>query len=259
MKIESALKYFNPKSMHINDTSRNTSPDALNGTDMMGALGYCQSKVQFGMAAFLGKAGISEEDKHKAITKLAQYAKRTAPKLVAKAAGAKLGHCAVVLAKLAFEEYAHSAGSTSTCKACNGRRFITVRREVVKYPGYIGADCEEKVPPRIVFETVREVCSACQGKGVISARCRCNGTGQVRDMEESKRQGVPVYKDCERCSGLGFRRSPGTKAYRAISALLPDLQERTWNRNWKPFFDRLVDKCMSEENRADAEFQKVTQ
>ncbi|WWI29739.1 hypothetical protein VRB72_06720 [Erwinia aphidicola] len=40
--------------------------------------------------------------------------------------------------------------------------------------------------------------------------------------------------------------------------MLPELQERTWNNNWRPFFDRLVTKCEIEESHADAEFQKVT-
>lgn len=51
---------------------------------------------------------------------------------------------------------------------------------------------------------------------------------------------------------------PGSKAYRTVKALLPDLQERTWNRNWRPFFEKLVAKLDIEENYADAQFQKIT-
>ncbi|MCX2192537.1 antitermination protein [Pantoea agglomerans] len=58
--------------------------------------------------------------------------------------------------------------------------------------------------------------------------------------------------------GRGFTRSPGTKAFRAISVLIPDLQERTWNRNWRPFFDALVAKLEQEESHADQTFQKIT-
>ncbi|MEF9676041.1 antitermination protein [Pectobacterium aroidearum] len=257
MRIESALKYFSPKSQQITDTSRNTSSDALTGTDMMGAIGLCQSKAGFGVSALLGRAGISEEDKERAIAELTQYAKRTAPKLVTKAAGGRLGRCMVILAGLAFEEYSRSASTSSKCPHCKGKGLIRSSCEVVKYPGYVGTDGEEKIPQRTAIETVTEKCKHCNGKGVRLARCRCNGTGQIRDMDESKRQGAPVYKGCERCSGRGYRRQPGSAAYRAISALLPDLQERTWNRNWKPFFEKLVAKCGIEESRADIAFKKM--
>lgn len=258
MKIESALKYFNPKSMDMSDTSRSNSPETIKGADVMAALGLCQSKARFGMAVVLGKAGVSDEDKYTAISHLAQYAKKMAPKLVVKAAGEKLAACMMILAKLAFEEYAYSAGSLVQCQRCFGRRFVTERREVEKYPGYIGADGEVKIPPRIEIERVREICGTCRGKGVMSTRCRCNGTGQVRDLKESKRRGVPVSKKCERCSGLGLKRSPATKAYRAISALLPHLEERTWNRNWRSFFKNLVEKCVSEQEYLDMQFRKIT-
>lgn len=77
-------------------------------------------------------------------------------------------------------------------------------------------------------------------------------------MAESELQGVPVYKTCERCAGRGFRRMPATRAFRAVKLLVPDLYERTWNRNWKPFFEALVAKCEIEESHADAHFRMVT-
>ncbi|KAB8312255.1 antitermination protein [Erwinia endophytica] len=90
------------------------------------------------------------------------------------------------------------------------------------------------------------------------ARCRCNGTGRVRDVEKSALQSVPVDRECERCNGRGFRRTLGTRVYRAIHTLLPELQERIWNNNWLPFFDRLVEKCRDEETRADIALRKAT-
>jgi hypothetical protein len=51
---------------------------------------------------------------------------------------------------------------------------------------------------------------------------------------------------------------PATRAYRAVKLLVPELHERTWNRNWKPFFEKLVIQCMKEENHADEQFRKVT-
>lgn len=259
MKLESAVKYFSPKSMNISGDVPATASDSLNGTDLMGAMGMCQSKSSFGMAAYMAKTGVSNDDRYRTIEQLLSYAQRTTPKLVARAAGSKLGKCLVVLSKLAFEEYTRSAASTRDCRDCAGSGFIEEPREVVKYAGHISSlTGEEVIPPRIEVQLVREACPHCNGKGKVAARCRCNGTGRVRDMEKSARQGLPVDKKCDRCEGRGFKRSPGTRAYRAIHLLLPELQERTWNNNWRPFFDKLVTKCEIEENHADAEFQKVT-
>lgn len=260
MELESAIKYFGPKGMSISDEPRATASDSLTGTDLMGAIGMCQSKAHFGMAAFLAKTGISNDDRTRAIAELLSYAHQTAPKLVIRAAGGKLGKCLMVLSKLAFEEYSRSAATTSDCPQCSGRGYHVNKRQVVVYLGYTSPfDGEEKVPPRHDLQEIRENCSACAGKGKISARCRCNGTGRVRDLAESARQGVPVDRECERCSGRGYKRMPASRAFRAISVLLPELQERTWNRNWKPFFEKLVAECEIEESHADAEFRKITQ
>lgn len=258
MKLESAVKYFSPKSMNISGAVPATTPDSLNGTDLMGAIGMCQSKSPFGMAAYMAKTGVSNDDRYRTIEQLLSYAHRTAPKLVVRAAGSNLGKCLVVLSKLAFEEYSRSAASTSDCRECAGSGFIEESREVVKYAGYINLSGEEVIPPRTETELVKERCQHCNGKGRVTARCRCNGTGRVRDLAESARQGAPVDRKCERCSGRGYKRSPGTRAYRAVHTLLPELQERTWNNNWRPFFDKLVTKCEIEEGHADSEFRKVT-
>ncbi|ARF49636.1 antitermination protein [Pantoea stewartii] len=259
MKLESALKYFNPKSQQYDATTPATGSDSLTGTDLMGAVGFCQSKAPFGISAVLAKSTGSNEETYRTVEQLLQYANRTAPKLLRKAAGAKLGRCLMVLSKLAFDEYARSASSTAPCQHCNGTGFNHVMRSVVKYPGYISAvDGEEKIPPRIVDEMVREKCTRCDGKGRVYARCRCNGTGRVRDLEASKRQGVPVDKECERCSSRGYRRLPSSMAYRSVALLVPDLTQSSWSRNWKPFFEMLVSKCEIEEAHADAVFMKAT-
>ncbi|WP_277973295.1 antitermination protein [Pantoea agglomerans] len=259
MKLESALKYFNPKSQSFTDSSRATGSESLTGTDLMGAVGFCQSKAPFGISAVIAKSTGSNEETFRTVEQLLQYARRNAPTLLRKAAGPNLGRCLVVLSKLAFDEYSRSASSTAPCRHCNGTGFREVMRDVVKYPGYISSvDCEEKIPPRIESELVREKCNHCDGKGRESARCRCNGTGRVRDLEASKRTGVPVDKDCERCSSRGYRRMPSSTAFRAINVLVPDLTQSSWSRNWKPFFEKLVAKCEIEESHADAMFRQVT-
>lgn len=258
MKLESAMKQFSAKSQMITDSPRATSSDSLKGPDLAAALGMVEARASFGMAAYLGKVGISKEDRIRTVEQLTQFAMKNAPKHVGKASGRRMAQCMVILAKFAYEEYSSSAAATIPCKCCGGRRFITVTRDVVTYSGYIGADGEEKISPAIKTEQVRELCQSCNGKGAISIRCRCNGTGKVRDLEKSKRLGAPVEKECERCSGIGYKRTPSTTAYRAITALLPELNERTWRRNWKPFYESLVAKCDIEESYAEDEFQRIT-
>ena len=102
------------------------------------------------------------------------------------------------------------------------------------------------------------VCDACEGKGAISARCRCGGKGEVLDRIATKERGVLVFKTCERCSGNGFPAVPSTAAHKAILRRLPDLHVRTWTRNWKPFMESLVDICHRQEHKADSTFQDIT-
>lgn len=258
MKLENALKQFNPKSQMITNVPPATASDSLSGPDLAACLGMAESQASFGMAAFLGKSGISKEDAKRTIERLAAYAMQNAGKHVGKVAGRRMAQCMIVLAKMAYAEYCQSAGSTSTCTHCTGVGFHTVEREVVKYAGYIGADGEVKIPEVTEIQTVKDLCQTCNGKGTISHRCRCNGTGRVRDLEKSNRLGVPVDKTCERCTGRGFKRTPSSTAYTAITALLPDLTQSSWSRNWKPLYELLVVKCEKEENHADAVFQRIT-
>lgn len=259
MKLEYAVKYFSPKSQTFSDSSRATSSDSLTGTDLMGAIGYCQSKAGFGVSAFLAKTGVSNDDRYRTIEQLLSYAQRTAPKLVIKSAGGKLGKCLAVLSRLAFEEYSRSAATTSTCKHCGGKGFNLVQSEVVKYAGHVNSFTgEEVIAPVIETELVNERCQPCKGKGKVTARCRCNGTGRVRDLAESARQGTPVDRECDRCSGRGFKRMPASRAFQAVTLLVPDLTQASWSRNWKPFFEMLVAKCEIEENYADSVFRVMT-
>ncbi|WP_337047254.1 antitermination protein [Serratia liquefaciens] len=259
MRLEAALKHFSPQGLTMTDTSTCTSTDRVTGTDVMAALGMVEAKARFGMAAFLGKTGISSEDRERAIAELTLFAVKKAPKHVGKVAGRRMARCMQILAALAYEEYSHSAGASVTCHDCHGRGLVDVERDVVIYPGYIGMDGEEKIAPTTKRQVVREMCQTCNGKGKINKRCRnCKGTGRALDREATKASGAPVIKDCERCAGKGFSRMPSSVAYRAITALLPDLNERTWRRNWKPFYEALVTQCEIEEGVAAAEFSKVT-
>ncbi|HAU3137460.1 TPA: antitermination protein [Salmonella enterica subsp. diarizonae] len=227
-------------------------------TDIMVAIGTTSSRARFGLAAFFGKAGISKTDEQQAVQALARHAMDTAPKNVRKAAGVTLGRCCLILARFAFAEYSRSAATSATCLTCNGTGFIEGYENVVKYPGIFNSDGTEIVAPVIKPERVKRLCLTCNGKGRLKARCRCGGRGVVLDRQKTKERGAPVYKVCERCSGKGFADVPSTAAYKAILKHVPDLHVRTWTRNWKPFYERLVDICWRAEKMADNEFQQVT-
>ena len=269
MKLEASLKHFSPQGMHISDDVKGTSPDRLTGTDVMAAIGTTSSRARFGLAAFFGKAGISKTDEQLAVQALAQFAIKNAPKNVRKAAGDALGACMLTLAQFAFADYSRSAATSVTCHSCSGTGRTT-REQVTRKVSYpwgkapYWASRSRAVRPSDwehwteVTEVVPAVCDACEGKGAISARCRCGGKGEVLDRKATSERGAPVFKTCERCSGNGFSAVPSTAAYKAILKRVPDLHVRTWTRNWKPFLEVLVDVCHREEQKADSAFQDAT-
>lgn len=269
MKLEASLKHFSPQGMHISDSVKGTSPDRLTGTDVMAAIGTTTSRARFGLAAFLGKAGISKTDEQLAVQALARHAMDAAPKNVRKVAGTQFGNCMLLLAQFAFAEYSRSAASTGACLSCNGTGKTT-RTQVsrkVSYPwgkAPYWASKSRAVRPSDwekwteVTEIVTATCEACDGKGLLSARCRCGGKGEVLDRRATKERGAPVFKTCERCGGNGFSTVSSATVHRAIQRCLPDLHQSSWSRNWKPFFERLVDVLHNEEKRAAVEFEKAT-
>lgn len=258
MKLESALKQFYPKSPAFSDSSCSTSPDRLKGMDTAGALGMTEQRAKFGMHAFFAKNNVSAEDKFKTVEALTQYALHTVPKLVAKAAGNRVVQCMRILAAMAFEDYARSAGSVRQCQDCGGKGLIYRWEDIVKHPGITNIEGAVIVEPVVRNELVGELCVTCNGKGLLTYRCRCKGRGKVYDEDQSELLGVPVFRDCPKCSGRGYKRVPSSAAYAAISHLVPDLNERTWRRNWKPFYEGLTVKCHIEEGFADLTFSFLT-
>ncbi|MEG0869251.1 MAG: antitermination protein [Hafnia sp.] len=258
MKLEASLKHFSPQGMHISDDVKGTSPDRLTGTDVMAAIGTTSSRARFGLAAFFGKAGISKTDEQLAVQALARYAMDAAPKNVRKAAGGELGWCMQVLAQFAFAEYSRSAATSVMCHTCNGAGLIKGWEDVVKYPGLYSIDGGEIVAPKIEREQVKRLCASCNGKGKLEARCRCGGKGEVLDRIATTERGLPVFKTCERCSGNGFSTISSATVHRAILKRLPDLHQSSWSRNWKPFYEMLVDTLRQGERHAAVEFEKAT-
>lgn len=269
MKLEASLKYFSPQGMYIGDDVKGTSPERLTGTDVMAAIGTTSNRERFGLAAFFGKAGISNTDEQMAVQALARHAMEIAPKNVRKAAGGEFGWCMLVLAQFAFAEYSRSAATSSVCTICKGtgrttRTQITRKVSFPWGPPPYWARRSRAVRPSDwehwteITESVPAVCDVCEGRGAISARCRCGGKGKILDRIATKEQGMPVFKTCERCSGKGFVSIKSANVHRAIQIYIPDLHQSSWSRNWKPFYEKLVDILHQGERHAAGAFEKAT-
>lgn len=275
MRLESIPKYFSPKSPMLNDSTPATSSDSLTISDVMGALGMCQAQAEFGLAAFLGKIGISETDKVKAVVLLAKYGMAHCDKVAAirKLPGEVKARVVITLAVFAYMDYCRSAASEVPCDACDDG-FIDAEvftnkvhtpfpaKEIVKASrqwGVEGFRPSEYEVHRELRERVRVLCSKCNGKRVIKTACNdCRGRCVVVDKTESERQGVPVKKPCKRCSGRGYERLPASKAYRAIQEYIPDLPESSWRCLYKPFYEQLITECEKQESIAGEQLSKVT-
>jgi hypothetical protein len=272
MNIETALKHFSPKSLHISDTSRATASEDLTGTDIMAALGMVEAKAAFGMALCLGKYGVSKEDRDRSVDMLTQFASQKAPRAIKRAAGAKLGRCLRIMAAMAYGEFCRSALSAESCSCCQGRGLVRKteinRNELAilweenkfRIKNGLWMLKESSQPPaKTVWEDVAMVvCPVCSGKGKVSARCRCQGTGTVLDKKASELKGVPVMKECPKCKGRGFKRVQPSVIHHAVKKLIPELPERTWRYSWKPFYESLLTKCYQEESELERIFSKVT-
>lgn len=266
MKLEAAVKYFSPKGMSPELVSPTTSPDALNGTDIMAAIGLAQSKSWFGVSLFLAKMGI--EDKERCVVELTRYAVYKAPQPIRKACGSKLEQCMRILAVYAFIDYSRSADSIRVCDACQGDKFIekftfTHNLYAEKRMAMMGPPTKALMKELKVTKVNRHdqnlvACKKCNGKGVISDACRCNGTGKTIDREKTKLAGVPVYKTCNKCDGRGYARMPSSIAYKSILNVVNELSQPSWSRHWKPFYEHLCTQCYKEESISNSLFSKVT-
>lgn len=275
MRLESIPRYFSPKSPMLNDSTPATASDSLTISDVMGALGMCQAQAEFGLAAFLGKVGISETDKVKAVVLLAKHGMAHCDKVAAirKLPGEVKARVVLTLAVFAYMDYCRSAASEVSCDACDDG-FIDVEvftnkvhtpfpaKEMVKMSrqmGVKGFKPSEYEVRRELREVVRVLCPKCNGKRVIKTACNdCRGRCVVVDKTESERQGVPVKKPCKRCSGRGYERLPASKAYRAIQEYIPDLPESSWRCLYKPFYEQLITECEKQESIAGEQLSKVT-
>lgn len=158
MNLEAAVKYFSPKGMSPELVSPTTSPDALNGTDIMAAIGLVQSKSWLGVSLFLAKMGI--EDKERCVVGLTRYAMIKAPHPIKRTCGQNLEQCMRILATYAFIDYSLSA-ETARCR-CNGTGQTLDRAKTKQFGLPVLKTCDRcdgrgyaKLPSSIVREALK--------------------------------------------------------------------------------------------------------
>lgn len=270
MNLENTVKYHFAKSTLISDSPRATASDSLTGTDVMAAMGMTQERAGMGYSAFLGKMGISYNDRARAIELLAEYALTKCDSVAAlRKLDASVKPLVMhQLAAFAFEDYSRSAASVKQCDCCSGQGFIeadvfTMKSHyTMKLPQWAKdlkqspSDFEVK---RQVKEVVRVLCSACKGKKVVSCACKdCHGRGKAVNQVLTEKQGVPVLADCKRCGGRGYERIPSTEAYAAVCRITDAISVATWEKSVKRFYDQLITKFDIEEAWAEAQLKQIT-
>ena len=155
----------------------------------------------------MGKMGVSDADKVKAVTLLAEKGMaesvRVAP--LRKLPDETRVRVVLALSVFAFPDYSRSASSEVACDCCSGTGFIEAEvftnkvhtpfpaKELVKASirfGVEGFRPSEYEVRRELREVVRVKCKACNGKGKVSTACRdCSGRGTAVDKKESAKQG----------------------------------------------------------------------
>lgn len=238
--------------------------DTLTITDVMAALGLATSKSAIGIELYLAKAGVLAPDNIIAFINELATQRATRNRALQAMEDDLRGEFLRILAGYVFRDYSLSAASKISCSSCDGTGFIDaeVFTNKVTYPdgkppkwvkvtkGIYPSYWEEV---KSIREQVRVICKACNGKGHIKNECRCRGRGEILDKKKSELQGLPVYKPCPRCSGRGYPRLKDTEVFKALG-----VTETTWRRNFKLFFDRLVEYCHVEESFAEKMLERVT-
>lgn len=164
MNLENTLKYHFAKSRMISDSPRATASDSLTGTDIMAAMGMTQERAALGYSAFLGKMGISNNDRERAIELLDQYALTKCDRVAAlRKLDARVKPLVMhQLATFAFEDYSRSAASVKQCDGCNGEGVLTEQQGVP-----VLADCKrcsgrgyERIPSTEAYAAVCQITDA---------------------------------------------------------------------------------------------------
>ncbi|TDX18504.1 antitermination protein [Buttiauxella sp. BIGb0552] len=275
MNLESLPKFYSPKSPKLNDVAPATGGDALTITDVMAAQGMVQSKAPLGFNLFLAKMGIqSPEPAIKGLFDAASTMESC--RAVSALPEDKRHNVLNVLAIFAFADYSRSAASVRKCVCCCGEGFIESRKFVMNQlaakretvtsfergdlPASITQmDGREMIARHSYYEITKCLCPSCQGKKTISNSCRCHGKGKVLDEEQTTlRGGVPVLKDCDKCSGRGYSRLKFSTVMEALVSVWPELKRKVAYEQVRPFFESLVTRCLQEEAGAEQALNQVT-
>ena len=270
MNLENTVKYHFAKSTLISDSPRATASDSLTGTDIMAAMGMTQERAAMGYSAFLGKMGISQNDRERAIVLLAEYALTKCDKIASlrKLDSEIKPQVMHQLAAFAFEDYSRSAASVKQCDCCTGTGFIdadvfTMKSHyTMRLPQWAKdlkqspSDFEVK---RQVREVARVLCPTCKGKKVVNCACNdCRGRGKAINQKKTHELGIPVVDTCKRCNGRGYERLPSTEAYAAICQITTAISQATWEKSVKRFYDELITKFDIEEEWAESQLRAIT-
>jgi hypothetical protein len=268
VNLESIPKYFSPKSPKLSDESPATASDSLGISDVMAAIGMTHQTGGIGLDLFLAKIGVSSPDK--AIKGLIGIASGLAGrcKPIYELDEDSKTELLQVLATFAYQDYARSAASVKPCPDCTDgfidAEVFTTKSVFGAHPGAVveikrlddRLDSNVGVRKR---EVVRVQCPTCQGRSVVSNSCRCKGRGKVVDEVATKANGgLPVYKECPKCKGNGYRKMPSENVRRAVCLRVMDIPETSWRRHYKPFYEDIVGECFKEESKASSALHKIT-
>lgn len=232
MKLESVVKYHNPRSVSPFTRQSSRSPDDMTGSDVMTALGMTQKRAPLGYSAFFGKMHLSPYDRDRAMRLLAMIGMKASARHPALTKLPEEECMAVIkiIAGYAFLDYARSPDTESPCHACNGS-------------GQRNGKC----------------CSKCNGKGVVRAACKdCKGRGEAVNRVMTRFQGVPVYQPCKRCSGHGVERITSAVVYRAVCQVTDAITLDTWNKSVKQLHVFLIAELYREEAWAERQLMNIT-
>ncbi|NIG12982.1 antitermination protein [Pantoea sp. Al-1710] len=151
MNLEKTLRFHYPKSLRITDDVPSTSNDALRAPEVLAAIGLAQAQEGFGMAAFFGKMGVSQNEKNKAVGFLMKIARKRLMgwRTFNALPGRKRQQLSYLISLFAFETYCRTAEDAgSRCPYCHGRGMV---RDVKA--------------SKALNMPVDKPCSKCEGKG----------------------------------------------------------------------------------------------
>jgi hypothetical protein len=267
MRLESIAKYFAPKSPMFSDSPRATASERLTGTDVMTALGLAGSKCGFGFDLYLAKIGISSPDR--AMEALYESAVEISRRY--KAFQNSMKACAAEFLKLCV--LLHTRITHAARQACAGviaameKVLSKLRCSLIKLPSHgerrrTGRKCPAllvRVTGKSGVQFVKWSRSSARPvtERVLSAiRVAAMGKGRCW-IRMSERQGVPVNKTCDRCSGRGYARLKFSTVLEGIRTVT-DIKKTSGYEQYQPLFEDLVGECHKQESYADIMLSKVT-